>query len=321
MMASRTTGLRRKDIVGKKVTEVLPGIEKDPADWIGTYGRVALTGETLRFDQHSELLGRWYAVSSYSPEKGCFVATFSDITERKHSEEALQRARDELEARVVERTTELSKSHELLEQRVKERTAELERSNAELQQFAYVASHDLQEPLRMVASYVGLLSQRYKGQLDGDADEFINFAVDGATRMQTLISDLLAYSRVGTQGQPLSPTNSGAALDRALTNLRVAVAENHAVVTNDPLPTVLADASQLVEVFQNLIGNALKFHGPEHPRVHVSAERIGDERVFAVRDNGIGTAAEYQDRIFVIFQRLQSRMKYPGTGIGLVQPG
>ena len=194
---------------------------------------------------------------------------------------------------------------------------ELARSNKELEQMAYVASHDLQEPLRMVTSYVQLLARRYKGKLDGEADEFIGFAVDGAARMQQLINDLLTYSRVGTKGREFEPTDCEIILEQALENLQIAIEEKNATVTHDPLPTVLADSVQLGQLFQNLIGNAIKFQGPESPHVHVSASRNENGWVLSVRDNGIGIAPEYAERIFVIFQRLHTREKYPGTGIGL----
>jgi len=203
------------------------------------------------------------------------------------------------------------------EELLAKKTAELQRSNQELEQFAYVASHDLQEPLRMVSSYVQLLARRYKGKLDQDADEFIDFAVDGATRMQRLINDLLLYSRVGTRGKPFEPTDSYQALAAALDNLQLAIQDNNATVTHDPLPAVMADGSQLVQLFQNLIGNAIKFHGTEKPLVHVGARRQDNEWVFSIRDNGIGIAPENFERIFVIFQRLHGRGEYPGTGIGL----
>jgi len=193
----------------------------------------------------------------------------------------------------------------------------LERSNAELEQFAYVASHDLQEPLRMVASYTQLLARRYQGRLDADADEFIGYAVDGATRMQGLIQGLLAYSRVSTHTTDFEPTDSEAAFDQAIADLRKAVEESGAVVTHERLPTVMADETQLGQLFQNLIGNAIKFHGEQPPRVHISAEQQGNEWVFAVRDNGIGIDPEYSERIFIVFQRLHGKADYPGTGIGL----
>jgi PAS domain S-box-containing protein len=241
------------------------------------------------------------------------------------------------------------------DEKLRQTLEELANTNAELERFAYVASHDLQEPLRMVASFVQLLAERYRGQLDSDADEFIGFAVDGAQRMQQLINDLLAYSRIGTRSQLPQPTDAEAVLNDALWNLSFAIEEAGAVVTHAPLPAVLADRTQLLQLFQNLIGNALKFHGSEPPRVHVTARAKDDVRsmmddgrlpddeaaspiahqtshialrtshfahptsewVFSVRDNGIGIAPEYHERIFGVFQRLHSRSEYPGTGIGL----
>jgi len=196
---------------------------------------------------------------------------------------------------------------------------ELNRSNEELGQFAYIASHDLQEPLRMVASYTELLSRRYKGKLDADADEFITFAVDGANRMQRLIQDLLAYSRVGTKGKELLVTSSEEALGQALTNLRGSLEASGAQVTYDPLPSVMADDMQLVQLFQNLIGNAIKYQTPGNiPRVHISAAKNGSKKYkFSVHDNGLGIDPIYFDKIFVMFQRLHKRDEYAGTGIGL----
>jgi PAS domain S-box-containing protein len=203
------------------------------------------------------------------------------------------------------------------EEKLKQTVEELARSNTELQQFAYVASHDLQEPLRMIASYTQLLARRYKGKLDADADEFITFAVDGATRMQRLINDLLAYSRVGTQGKAPQPMSSEVVLEDALANLQIAITESQAIVTHDPLPIVPADETQLLQLFQNLIGNALKFRAEQPPQVHISAQARGHEWLFSVRDNGIGLEPQYAERIFVVFQRLHTRENYPGTGIGL----
>jgi light-regulated signal transduction histidine kinase (bacteriophytochrome) len=195
--------------------------------------------------------------------------------------------------------------------------ADLERSNKDLEQFAYVASHDLQEPLRMVSSYTQLLAKHYEGLLDDKAKKFIAYAVDGAIRMQTLINDLLAYSRVGTRGKPLEPTDSHAALGEAIRNLAALIGENRAIITNDSLPTVRADASQLVLVFQNLLANAIKFRRKDLPHIHVSARDHDREWVFAVKDNGIGIEPQHAERVFVIFQRLHTREEYPGTGIGL----
>ena len=196
--------------------------------------------------------------------------------------------------------------------------AELARSNEELQQFAYVASHDLQEPLRMVASYTQLLARRYRGKLDSNADEFIGYAVDGVNRMQRLIQDLLTYSRVGTQGREPGPCDTAQVMRHVVGTLRAPIEEAGAEVKVEPLPTVLADETQLSQLFQNLLSNALKFHGPAPARVEVAAASEGpDWWRFTVKDQGLGIDPQYFERIFIIFQRLHGREEYPGTGIGL----
>ena len=219
------------------------------------------------------------------PRHLCMI---EDITERKHVEEKLAAV-----------------------------AAELERSNNDLEQFASIAAHDLQEPLRMVASYTQLLAERYEGQLDEKARKYIAYAVDGAVRMQRLVNDLLTYARVGTRGNPIEPTDAGRVLGQAIGDLATAIEESRAVVTHEELPLVRADASQLRQLFQNLLANALKFRSEEVPRVHVSARDEGRDWVFAVRDNGIGIDRQYAERVFVVFQRLHTRRDYPGTGIGL----
>ncbi|QHG15788.1 GAF domain-containing protein [Nostoc sp. ATCC 53789] len=219
---------------------------------------------------------------------------------------------------------------QLLEKETQQ-SQELVRSNAELEQFAYVASHDLQEPLRMVTSYLQLLERRYKNQLDANADQFITYAVDGARRMQTLINDLLNYSRVSTRGQPFKLVDCDVILQQAIANLQIAIADNQAIVTHEPLPEVMADTTQLTQVFQNLIGNAIKFCQNQQPQIHIGVAKpnpnsdkeslnsipLADEWLFSIRDNGIGLESQYAERIFIIFQRLHGRDKYPGTGIGL----
>jgi signal transduction histidine kinase len=234
------------------------------------------------------------------------IVVGQEIGQRRRAEMEVRTLNTNLERRVADRTAELN-----------ERAKDLARSNSELQQFAYVASHDLQEPLRMVASFTQLLAKRYGDKLDDDARDFINYAVDGAMRMQTLISDLLNYSRVGTQGKPFVPTNSEALLKRVLDSLKISIEESGAVIVGDHLPVVMADPQQLSQLFQNLITNAIKFHGQDVPRIRISTERIGKEWKFSVRDNGIGISQEHADRIFIIFQRLHTKTEYPGTGIGL----
>ena len=204
-----------------------------------------------------------------------------------------------------------------MEDLVNQKSRELERSNRELQQFAYIASHDLKEPLRMVASYLKLLERRYRGTIDRDADEFIYFAVDGASRMQQMIDGLLSYSRIQTQGNPSRPTDCQAVLEQTLDNLKESIAASSAVITYDPLPTVMADQAQLVLLFQNLITNAIKFRGADPPHIHVSSRRDHQASIISIRDNGIGFDPQYADNIFQIFQRLHSIGEYPGTGIGL----
>ncbi|MGB6064687.1 MAG: ATP-binding protein [Desulfomonilaceae bacterium] len=252
------------------------------------------------------------------------IEYFRDISDRKKAEEALwtseERHRAELEQRIKERTSELGIANERLRNEIAERkrtAIELERSNAELQQFAYVASHDLQEPLRMVSSYVQLLERRYRDKLDDDADEFMAYAVDGAKRMQGLINGLLKYSRVGTHVKAFESVDCETVLDKALANLRMLLAESGAQVTRDPLPAVNADFTQLLQLFQNLIDNACKFRDDESPQIHISARLAHDQWLLSVRDNGIGIDPEYAERIFVIFQRLHNRGEFPGTGLGL----
>lgn len=229
-----------------------------------------------------------------------------DITERRSADEELMRHRDHLEDLVSERTAELAAA-----------IAHLERSNRDLEQFAYVASHDLQEPLRMVASYTQLLAERYRGQLDERAEKYIAYAVDGAKRMQGLINDLLAFSRIGTRGGAIEATDAGEVVAAVLLDLQRAIESSGATIEVGPLPTVQADATQLRQVFQNLIENAIKFRGEAPPIVTISAERRRNFWVFTVRDNGIGIEPQYRERIFALFQRLHERGRYPGSGIGL----
>lgn len=228
------------------------------------------------------------------------------LIQRRQSQEALRALNETLEKRVAERTA-------LAEQRARE----LERSNAELEQFAYVVSHDLQEPLRMVSSFTSLLARRYGGRLDSQADEFIQFTVDGAARMRTLINDLLAYSRVGRADKPLTDTDCETVLQEVLANLQVALSESGAEISHDPLPHVLGDRVQLTRLFQNLLSNAIKFHGEIPVHVHIGVHRQNGAWRLSVQDNGIGIPADQFSRLFLIFQRLHDPAKYPGSGIGL----
>jgi len=255
------------------------------------------------------------------------LGTVQDISERKEMEDELKKHRDHLEELVKEHTAEFKNLNiqlekELAERRraeekLKESLEEIERSNKDLEQFAYAASHDLQEPLRIVASYTQLLEKRYKDHLDDDARDFIKYTVAGATRMQKLIDGLLSYSRVQTRGKPFEPTDCSSVVEQAISNLKIHIDETHAIVESDDLPTVDADEMQLVRLFQNLIDNALKFHGSEVPRIQISASKLGNKWMFSVSDNGIGIDPECKDRIFVIFQRLHREEDYPGTGMGL----
>ncbi|OHC68665.1 MAG: hypothetical protein A2045_09540 [Rhodocyclales bacterium GWA2_65_20] len=236
-----------------------------------------------------------------------------DVAARRAAEGALQKAHDELERRVVERTAELDETNRRLAQQAQE----LARSNADLEQFAYVASHDLQEPLRMVASYTQLLARRYRGRLDADADEFIEYAVDGALRMQRLIDDLLAFSRVSRRGGKFAPTALDDVMPQVLKNLKAAIDETGASIRVDALPTVCADAMQMELLLQNLVGNAIKFRGTAAPDIHVGAARQEAAWEITVTDRGIGIEPKDAEKIFVIFQRLHTAADYPGTGIGL----
>jgi len=295
--AETTFGWSRSDAIGQPFSKIIIPHQYCDEHTQGLR-RFLATGEGPVLNQRIEITALHRDGSEFPIElaispilwskKRFFAAFVRDVTERKRAEQELAR-----------------------------RAEELARSNADLEQFAYVASHDLQEPLRMVASYTQLLARRYKGKLGADADEFIGFAVDGATRMQHLIQDLLSYSRVTTKGKELQVTDSGAACDQAVANLRAAIAESGAVVTTGSLPTVRADATQLTQLFQNLIGNAIKYRNEWKPEVQVAATPAEDRWVFSVQDNGIGIEPQYFERIFQMFQRLHTRKQYTGTGVGL----
>jgi len=304
---SKMFGYAPEEILGKQVMpltiapEAIEAVRKEIAKGgEGPYESTGLRKDGTRFPM--EIRVREVEYKGHKAR----VAAIMDITERKKAEEELMKYRAHLEEMVKTRTEELRKAMD-----------DLARSNTELERFAYVASHDLQEPLRMVTSYLQLLERRYKDKLDGDALEFINYAVDGSTRMKTLINDLLAYSRVGTRGKEFALTDCEDVLERVLSTLQVSIKESQAKVTHDPLPRVIADDTQLEMLFQNLIGNAIKFHSKKPPKVHVGVKKDEKNWIFSVSDNGIGIDPQFFERIFIIFQRLHNREDYPGTGIGL----
>ena len=274
---------------------------------------LAQVARTVSREQNYSIRAR----SKNRDEIGSLVDGFNELLGQIQKRDAeLQQAQAELEKRVAQLQVEVAE-RQRTEETLTNKNLALQRSNAELEQFAYVASHDLQEPLRMITGYTQLLVKRYQGKLDLNADEYINFAVDGAKRMQGLINDLLTYSRVGTRGKAFALADCEIILRNALASLEVAIQESGATVTHDPLPTVLGDEGQLGQLFQNLISNAIKYRDNKSPEIHVSSKREGKAWLFSVKDNGIGIDPRYAERIFVIFQRLHTRDEYPGTGIGL----
>ncbi len=284
--AERMYGWRQNNVLGQKSHEILgthsPVLLKQITAELLENGRWEGELEQLTCDGHHLVVAsRWALVRDAKGYPSGILKTNNDITERKHVEENLRL------------------------------------SNVELEQFAYAASHDLKEPLRSISGFLQLLQHRYAGKLGSDADEYIRFAVDGAGRMRKLIDDLLQYSRVGRQGRPFAPTDCNAVLKTVIGNLQPALVEQQGTVTSDPLPTIMADSTELTQLFQNLIGNAIKFHGSKPPAIHVVAKQRPGEWVITVRDNGIGIDSKDFQRIFVIFQHLHSLEEYPGTGIGL----
>lgn len=282
------TNYKHEEVIGKDLSILFPddtreeSLDKIRRTLIGEHWEVV---EIPIRPKNGEIrIVLWNSANVYADDGKTLLATIAqgqDITERKQTEE------------------------------------ELKRSNDNLEQFAYVASHDLQEPLRMMASYSKLLERRYNDKLDTDANEFIGYIVDGAKRMQRLINDLLAYSRVGRTDMPIGEIDCNSILGRVINSMMPAIEESKAGITHDELPTLVGSDSNFIQLFQNLIGNAIKFHGPELPCVHVSTVKEGGEWIFSVRDNGIGIEPQYTDRIFLLFQRLHGREQYTGTGIGL----
>jgi PAS domain S-box-containing protein len=286
------TGYFRDELIGTDFTDYFTEPEKAKEGYQEVFKEGLISDYELAI-QHKDgsIIPVLYNASVYKNESGTVIGIFAA-------------ARDVTTLKKVEKVLKL-------------KIGELQRSNEELEQFAYISSHDLQEPLRMITSYLQLLQKKYQGHLDEKADQYIHFAVDGASRMQNLIQDLLDYSRVGAGNNELESVDCEFILNTVLSNLKTVIKENNATVSHGPLPEVMADSIQIVQVFQNLILNGIKFHGEQVPKIHIAAEKKMSEWIFSVQDNGIGIDPQYSERIFEIFKRLNSRERYPGTGIGL----
>jgi PAS domain S-box-containing protein len=328
----RVTGFSREQLIGTDFSDYFT--EPDRAK--GGYEKVFRDGSVTDYElqirhRDGHITPVLYNATVYRDKTGTVIGVFAaarDVTERKRAEDALMMAYHELDDRVKKRTLELQQANVSLEKEIADRKAtadelkrkseELARSNLELQQFAYIASHDLQEPLRAISGFTELLEKRYKGQIDERADKYIHFIVDGTRQMHQVIEDLLSYSRVQTKAREFGLIDAHDSLEQAITNLRVPITEKHANITYDTLPWIFADGVQITQVFQNLIGNGLKFQEPGNvPDIHISARRGDSAWVFAVKDNGIGIDPRHAERIFKIFQRLHAKGEYDGTGIGL----
>lgn len=279
------TGLKRENVIGRLESEIIP---EDTVDWVKIYGKVALEGVSIHFNEYSSALKRHYDVLAFSPAKNQFAVIFNDITHRVK-----------------------------IENEFKETLRQLKLTNSELEQFAYIASHDLKEPLRVITSFLQLLQRRYKDKLDEDANDFINFAVDGAIHLHELMDDLLAYSKINSRSDELSCVDMNDVLDIVKINLDILIRENDAVITSGKLPKIWADKTQMIQLFQNLINNSIKYRKIQNPKINVSAINEGDRWIFSVEDNGIGIPSEYSEQIFKIFKRLHDSQEYDGTGIGL----
>lgn len=328
-------GLAQTDIIGKTDAQILPVdlvevIEKSDQEAITSQEATCFEASFLLKNNEERFL-ETVNMPIYD-EQAQFIGLVGvsrDVTERKKAEQALHTYHQDLEKQVAERTAELTWSNEQLQQQISERklieenlrqqTSALARSNKELEQFAYVTSHDLQEPLRAVAGYLQFLDRRYTDQLDEEANRFITRSVAAATRMKMMINDLLRYSRVGTHGKTFKPIEVSESLKFAIANLQSIIEETEATITDEVTGTVMADGIQLAQLFQNLIGNALKFHSDQPPQIEIGSKHEPDYNrwLYWVKDNGIGLEAKYAERIFLIFQRLHTRSEYPGTGIGL----
>jgi len=279
------TGFKRENVIGKLKSEIIP---EDTVDWVKIYGRVALEDVSIHFNEYSSALNKHYDVLAFSPAKNQFAVIFNDITHRVK-----------------------------IENELKETLKQLKLSNSELEQFAYIASHDLKEPLRIITSFLQLLQRRYTDQLDEDATDFINFAVDGSIRLHELIDDLLLYSKINTSTGEFTCVDMNDVLKVVETNLDILIKENDANITSEKLPKIWADKNQMIQLFQNLINNSIKYRGIQSPKIHISALNDEDKWIFSVEDNGIGIPSKYVEQIFKIFKRLHDSHEYNGTGIGL----
>ncbi len=293
----KLTGLT--DAKGKLMRDITLDFEEN---WYEKFGEIALTGKPMRFVNKVKILNKWFDVYAFKigVTKSQEVAVlFNDITQFKETEKKLKEYQHSLE------------------EKVEKRTLELTRSNSELEHFAYVASHDMREPLRMITSFLQLLEKQYTDKLDQNAHEYIDFAVDGAKRLNNMINDLLEYSQVKSMERELVPVDTEEVLKDTLINLKMPIEESKAIITHDPLPTIIGDKEILIQLFQNLISNSIKYRSDETPKIHISAKEEQDNHRFSVHDNGIGMELDHLERIFTIFQRLHSNEEYEGTGIGL----
>ena len=284
---------------GKLMRDLAPDHEEY---WFEIYGKIALTGKPMRFVNEAKALNRWYDVYAFKigdDEDREVAILFNDITKFKETENQLREYQD------------------TLEEKVKKRTDELARSNDELKHFAYVASHDLREPLRMITSFLQLLERRYMDQLDQDANEFIGFAVDGAKRLDEMIKDLLEFSKVTQKKIEFKKVDVNKVLEQTKLNLKYAIDANNAKINYNTLPTVYGDEMLIELLFQNIISNSIKYKSKESPKIDITAIKQTNKYLFAIKDNGIGMSPEHLERIFTIFQRLHSNDEYEGTGIGL----
>ncbi|HLG99564.1 MAG TPA: ATP-binding protein [Bryobacteraceae bacterium] len=298
-------GFHREELIGENIRLLVPAwiSQSSESDDVTALGRMELTARRKSGAEFPVEI----SLSPLQTAEGLLVTTaIRDITQRKRAEDAVRELNLTLEQRVAERTQELLKSNEALRQ-----------SNDDLNQFAYAASHDLQEPLRMVSLYSQMLQRRYGSKLDREADEFISYIVGGAKRMEQLLRDLLAYSQTGSASEgPIHPVDCGTAMEKVLLNLQASINQNHATVTWDNLPVIHAHEIKMVQLLQNLVGNAIKYRSADSPKIHISAELRENDCLFSVQDNGIGIDPEYAQEVFRIFRRLHGQA-YPGTGIGL----